>query len=428
MRCFFLLFSVAVVLAAQTLDPSEILKPLGSSANWPTYGGDYSGRRYSSLKEIDRSNVKNLIEAWKIKLVAGTKDTTAGNEMVVAGVGKLESGALANIKGSILAVDGVLYVSAPDNAWAIDAGDGHLIWHFGWKTRGGTHIGNRGLGMWHNRLYLETPDDFLICLDAKTGAEVWHKEMADFDLQYFSTTAPVVVGNHVILGTGNDLDEPGFLQSWDPETGKLQWKFYVTPMKKGDPGLNTWSGLDAARHGGGNPWVPGSYDPETHLYIFGTGNPSPAYTTGTRGPGDNLYTCSLVALNIDSGKMAWYYQTSPHDTHDWDSTQTPVLFDAEYNGEPRKLVFQATRNGYNFTLDRVTGEHLVTGKFGESANWAKGINEKGQPVREPAKDFHPAGALVSPGNQGKRTGRLRRSVRRLVSCMFPPRTAMRCTT
>jgi len=255
--------------------------------------------------------------------------------------------------------------------------------------------------MWHDRLFMETPDDFLICLDAKTGHEIWHQEIADFDLQYFSTTAPIVVGNHLILGTGNDLDEPGFLQSVDPETGKLQWKFYVVPMKKGDPGLETWGSLDAARHGGGNPWIPGTYDPQNHLYYFGTGNPTPAYTTGTRGPGDNLFTCSIVAVNVDTGKMVWYYQTSPHDTHDWDSIQTPVLIDAEFNGRMRKLVLQAARNGYNFTLDRSTGEHLATGQFGQSANWAKGINAKGQPVRDPAKDFHAAGALVSPANQGE---------------------------
>jgi len=249
-------------------------------------------------------------------------------------------------------------------------------------------------------LFMETPDDFLICLDAKTGTEIWRKELADFELQYFSTTAPIVVANHILVGTGNDLDEPGFLQSYDPETGDLQWKFYVTPMKKGDPGLETWANLDAARHGGGNPWVPGSYDPETHLYIFGTGNPSPAYTTGTRGEGDNLYTCSIVAVNVETGKMAWYYQTSPHDTHDWDSAQTPVLIDAEFNGRMRKLVVQASRNGYNFTLDRLTGEHLVTGKFSDAANWAKGLNAKGQPVRDPAKDFHVGGSLVSSSNQG----------------------------
>ncbi len=282
----------------------------------------------------------------------------------------------------------------------MDARDGQEIWHYVWKTRGGTHIGNRGLGMWHNRLYMETPDDVLICLDAKTGKEVWHKDIADFALEYFSTPAPIVVGNHILVGTGNDLDEPGYLQSFDPETGDVQWKFYPVPTKKGDPGLDTWANLDAARHGGGNMWVPGSYDPDTHLYIVGTGNPSPAYTTGTRGNGDNLYTCSVVAINVETGKIAWYYQTSPHDTHDWDSAQTPVLVDGEFNGRPRKLVLQASRNGYFFTLDRLTGEHLVTAKFGESANWAKGINAKGQPVRDPAKDFDAGGALVSPANQG----------------------------
>ena len=220
----------------------------------------------------------------------------------------------------------------PDNAWALDARDGHEIWHYYWKTRGGTHIANRGLGMWNNYLYMETPDNYLVSLDARTGKERWHKVIADFSLQYFSTTAPIVVGNHVIVGTGNDLDSPGFLQSFDPETGELQWKFYTVPMNPGDPGLDTWPSLDAARHGGAQPWLPGAYDPETKLYIFGTGNPTPAYTPG-RGEGDNLFTCSLVAVNVDTGKMAWYFQTSPHDMHDWDSAQTPILIDGVIDGK-----------------------------------------------------------------------------------------------
>ena len=137
----------------------------------------------------------------------------------------------------------------------------------------------------------------------------------------------------MIVGTGNDLDTPGFLQSFDAETGKLQWKFYTVPMNPGDPGLDTWANLEAARHGGGMPWLPGVYDPETKLYIFGTGNPIPAYTVG-RGEGDNLFTCSLIAVNVDTGKMAWYFQTSPHDMHDWDSAQTPILIDGVVNGPP----------------------------------------------------------------------------------------------
>lgn len=396
----FSLLAAPFWLSAQNLDPSDILKPLGSSDNWPVYGGDYSGKRYSSLKQINKDTVKGLTLGWSTRLISGSQNRRPGSNVTVAGLGNMEATAITNIKGSILQVDGILYVSAPDNAWALDARDGHEIWHFVWKTRGGTHIGNRGLGMWHNRLYMETPDDLLVCIDAKTGKEIWHQEIADFDLQYFSTPAPIVVGNHILVGTGNDLDEPGFLESFDPETGALQWKFYVTPMKKGDPGLETWANLDAARHGGGNPWVPGSYDPESHLYYIGTGNPSPAYTTGTRGEGDNLYTCSVVAINVETGKMAWYYQTSPHDTHDWDSAQTPVLFDAPINGRMRKLVMQASRNGYVFTLDRLTGELIASSKFGATANWAKGINAKGQPVRDPAKDFHAGGSLVSPANQG----------------------------
>ena len=396
--------SLCLAGAALGLDPARLLKPLGEE--WPTYSGDYSGRRYSSLTQVNQSNVKNLTLAWTHR-VSGTPGPGAGagpgaTPTIIGGEGSGEVavGGALSLKGSILAVNGVLYISAPDHAWAVDAHDGHELWHYFWKTKGGTHIGNRGLGMWGNYLYLETPDNYLVSLDARTGKERWHKEIASFAQQYFSTVAPVVIGSHVLVGTGNDLDAPGFLQSFDPETGALQWKFYAVPMNPGDPGLDTWKTLDAARHGGGQMWLPGSYDPETRLYIVGTGNPTPAYTSQTRGEGDNLFTCSIVAIHVDTGKMAWYYQTSPHDTHDWDSAQTPVLVDGDFNGRPRKLVLTASRNGYYFTLDRLTGEHLVTSKFSDTVNWAKGLNDKGQPVRDPAKDYHIAGALVSSANGG----------------------------
>lgn len=392
MRAALLFFPV--ILTAQGLDPADILKPLKN--DWLTYNGDYSGKRYSALKQIDQSNVTNLNLAWSSRLSAGS----GGQGTVMGGEGSDLGPGTANIRASILEVAGKLYVSAPDNAWAMDARDGRVLWHYYWKTKGGTHIGNRGLGMWQNWLYMETPDDYLVCLDATTGKERWHVEIADFKEQYFSTMAPIVIGNHVLVGTGDDLDAPGFLQSRDPETGALQWKWYSVPMQKGDAGLETWASLDAARHGGGQVWIPGAYDPETHLYITGTGNPTPAYTSQTRGPGDNLFTCSLVAIDVDTGKMKWYFQTSPHDTHDWDSTETPILVDGTINGKPRKLVLHASRNGYFFTLDRLTGEHLVTGKFSDTVNWAKGVDQRGEPVRDPAKDFDIAGALVSPANDG----------------------------
>ena len=303
------------------------------------------------------------------------------------------------VVGAILQVNGILYMSAPDNAWAMDARDGTVLWHYFWKTKGGDHIGNRGMAMSGDSVFFETPDSYLVCLNAKTGKERWHKEIASFNDQYFSTMAPVLIGNHLLVGVGNNLDAPGFLQSFDPETGELQWKHYTVPMKKGDPGLDTWPNLDAASHGGATTWTVGSYDPDTHFYIFGTGNPTPGYTPQSR-LGDNLFTCTLIAVNVDNGQMAWYYQTSPHDTHDWDSTQTPVLVDGDFNGKQRKLVLQATRNGYLFVLDRVTGEHLLTTKFGESANWSKPLNKNGQPYPDPAKDSTVPGTLVSPANGG----------------------------
>src|SRR5580658_9947225 len=373
----------ASIAGAQGLDTASILKPLGDS--WPTYSGDYSGKRYSSLTQLNQSNVKNLTLAWVSRIAAGAGNGGRGGGQTIVGgegTGELAFGGGTNIKGSILEVDGTLYFSTPDNAWAVDARDGRELWHYFWKTRGATHIGNRGLAMWHDFLYMETPDDYLVSLDSKTGKERWHKQIADLAQQYFSTPAPIVVGNHVLTGTGNDIDSPGFLESFDPETGDLQWKHYNVPMNAGDPGLDTWSSLDAARHGGAQAWNPGAYDPETHLYIYGTGNPTPAYTVG-RGDGDNLFTCSTIAVNVDTGKMAWYYQSSPHDMHDWDSAQTPVVVDGMFGGKMRKMAMTADRNGYFFVLDRVTGEHLVTLKYGEETNWSKKLNKFGAPERDP---------------------------------------------
>src|SRR5262245_22889488 len=373
--CFLIVAAVLTpaLIIAQTqggLDPASLLKPLAES--WPTYSGDYTGRRYSALKQADRDTVKNLTLGWVARLNPAT-----GAGTIVGGEGLEEYAAAGvNVKGAILVIDDVLYVTAPDHVWALDARDGHQLWHYYWKTQGGTHIGNRGVGIWRNYLFFETPDNYLVSLDAKTGKERWHVEIADFDLQYFSTMAPMIIGNHVLVGTGNDLDQPGFLQSYDPETGKLQWKFYTVPMKPGDAGLDSWPNLDAARHGGGQVWVPGVYDAETKLYIFGTGHPTPGYTGAGR-PGDNLFTCTLIAVNVDTGKMAWYFQTSAHDTHDWDSSQTPVLIDGTINGRQRKVVSTAARNGYLFTVDRVTGEHLVTEKYGSTTNWGKHVRPTG---------------------------------------------------
>ncbi len=398
------------------LDPATIRKPLADT--WPTYSGDYTGRRYSSLKQVNQTTVKNLTLAWTSRLTAGDPAAAGGGgrggfggrggrgggvaaPVIVGGegTGEFAAGGAAQVKGAILQVDGVLYVTAPDNVWAIDARDGRELWRYYWKTKGGTHIGNRGAAIWRNYLFFETPDNYLVSLDVKTGKERWHVEIADFDQQYFSTMAPIVIDNHVLVGTGNDLDSPGFLQSYDPETGKRNWIFYTVPMKPGDPGLDTWPNLDTARHGGGQVWIPGSYDPETKYYIFGTGNPTPGYTGAGR-KGDNLFTCTLIAVHVDTGKMAWYFQTSVHDTHDWDSAQTPILIDTTIDGKPRKLVSTAARNGYFYTLDRVTGKHLVTSKYGSTTNWALSQRPTGEIDPNPAKEATIPGSLVSPVEGG----------------------------
>ena len=404
---------VFVVGQGRGLDPAKLLKPLADE--WPTYNGDYSGKRFSALTQINRGTVKNLTLAWSLRLTGGSVPGAAGGfgggrggggggigNLIIGGVGTGDYPVGPPvIKASALMVDGTLYLTAPDNGWAIDARDGRVIWQYFWKTRGGTHIATRGFGMWKDYLYMETPDNYLVSLEAKTGKERWHKVISDFNQQYFSTMAPIIAGNHVIAGTGNDLDMPGFLQSFDPETGDLQWKLYTVPMNEGDPGLESWPSLDAARHGGAQPWLPGAYDPETRLYIFGTGNPTPAYTPGRGDEShDNLFTGSLIAVNVDTGKMAWYYQTAPHDMHDWDSAQTPVIVDAPFKGRMRKLVMTAARNGYFFVLDRVTGEHLLTSKYGSTTNWVKHLDEKGRPKRNPEKDPTVGGSIVSPSAGG----------------------------
>jgi alcohol dehydrogenase (cytochrome c) len=225
---------IAIGAQGSGLDPKDILKPLTDS--WPTYSGDYSGKRYSALKQINQTTVKNLTLAWTARITPGPGSEFGGfggfgrgggRPVIVGGegTGEFPGGGGGNIKASLLMVDGTIYLSTPDNAWAMDARSGRELWHYFWKTKGGTHIGSRGMAMWHDYVYFETPDNFLVSLEAKTGKERWHKVISDFNQQYFSTMAPVVIGNHVLAGTGNDLDAPGFLQSFDPETGELQWKF-----------------------------------------------------------------------------------------------------------------------------------------------------------------------------------------------------------
>jgi alcohol dehydrogenase (cytochrome c) len=376
-----LVTSLVVTGRAQTgLDPAKLLKP--GTDSWPTYNGDYSGRRFSTLTKVNAQNIGSLSLAWVYRVnTGGTGPTT--------------------IKGTPLQINGVMYLTVPDHVWALDARTGRQIWQHSWKSTGGIHIGNRGVGVYGDWLYYETPDCNLVSLNIKDGSERWHKPICDLEQFYYGSVAPVIVKNHVIAGvSGDDLDIPGYLESHDPDTGELQWRWYAVPQKKGDPGWDTWPDIEAARHGGGMTWQPVTYDPDLNLIYVTTGNPQPVIAYKNR-EGDNLFTASIVALDPDTGKMAWYFQASPNDTHDWDATQVPVLFDAEFGGQPRKLLAQASRNGKFFVLDRTNGKALVSSEYVKT-NWSKGFDQKGQPIPDPAKKPQIDGALVTP-NQGGAT-------------------------
>src|SRR5579884_276295 len=366
-------FALVVCAAAQDLNPQSLLHPTPDV--WPTYNGDYTGRRYSELRQINRDTVSSLTLAWGFQARSSI------------------------IKSTPILLGGVLYFTVPNNVWAVDARTGRQIWHYEYVNHGGDLIGHRGLALYKDWLYFETPDCYLVCLNARDGSVRWKKEIADVKLGYFSTMAPLVVKNHIIAGVSGDVtDVPGYLLALDPETGAVQWRWNTEPQP-GEPGSETWPrGSDAIAHGGGMTWMTGTYDPALNLLYWGTGNPNPVLAGDAR-PGDNLYTCTIVALNPDTGKLVWHFQPSPHDVHDWDAVETPVLFDAPFRGKPRELLAQASRNGFFFVLDRTNGMHLVTAPFVDET-WASGIDSRGRPVAKSDYAPRPDGALVEPASDG----------------------------
>jgi alcohol dehydrogenase (cytochrome c) len=374
-----LVLLAAVVVSGQTLNPAKLAQP--PTDEWPSYNGDFSGRRFSPLKSIHSGNVGALSLAWVYRVNATTTGPFPGS-----------------VKSTPVVVDGVMFFTVPDHVWAVDARSGREIWHFAWPSHGGIHIGNRGVGVYGKWLYFETPDCNLVSLNMSDGKERWHKRICDPDLFYFASTAPLIADNHVIAGvSGDDLDVPGYIQSHDPETGAMQWRWYAHPDPS-EPEAKSWPSVEAMLHGGGMTWGSTTYDPELGMIFFGTGNPQPVIAHKGR-MGDNLFTESIMALDIETGKRKWYFQSSPHDTHDWDANQTPVLIDGTIDGKPRKLVAQAARNGYFFVLDRVTGKNIVSKPFAK-ANWANGLDAKGQPIPDPAKYPQIDGALVAPNQAG----------------------------
>jgi len=290
----------------------------------------------------------------------------------------------------------VLYVTGPQNvAWAVDARSGRQIWRYRRELPENLTaccgLVNRGFAALGDRLFMTTLDAHLIALDMKTGNVVWDATLGDYKSGYASTLAPLVVKDKVIVGVaGGEYGIRGFIDAYDAKTGKQAWRFYTIPGP-GEPGFSTWAG-ESWKIGGTGVWVTGAYDPEQNAIFFGTGNPGPDYHSGSR-EGDNLYSCSLVVLDADTGKLKWHYQFTPHDVHDYDSTEVPILADLTINGQPRKTVMFANRNGFYYTLDRVTGRVIVAKPFVQTT-WAKSVDAQGRPMME---------AGHTPDEKGERT-------------------------
>jgi alcohol dehydrogenase (cytochrome c) len=360
---------LVVVLAVACTGASQI-----PESEWPMFNGDYSGKRFSELTQINSQNVKQLGLAWAFQ-------TDVTNS--------------PGLKSTPLLINGTLYFTEPDDVWSVDARTGQQNWHYRYPANEGLHIGQRGLGYHKGRLYFETPDAHLLSMDARSGEVQWNVTLADVKLGYWTTMAPLVIRDHVIAGISGDFNDlHGVIDSFNADTGKLEWQWSALP-KPGEPGSETWpKTTDAMEHGGGMTWLTGTYDPEMNLLFWGTANPNPVMNGNTR-EGDNLYTCSIVALDPDTGKLVWAFQPSPHDVHDWDAVQTPILYDGSFDGKQRKLLLQASRNGYYFVLDRSTGKALLSRLY-EETNWSSGVNDKGEPVRIKSKDPSAAGTLVEP--------------------------------
>ena len=357
----------------------EVLKQSPPGENWPSYNGDYSGRRYSGLSQLDPENVSQLSAQWVF-----------------------HSDNSDRLEVTPVVINGLMLVTSANDTYALDARSGREIWHHSVpKNEGliddaaGHHT--RGVAIWHSRVYMNTDNAHLLCLDLRSGHLVWDVPYADWNKNYGATSAPMAVNGKILVGTsGGDDGVRGFVAAYDAESGKLAWRFWTIPAP-GEFGSESWPG-DSYLHGGGTTWMPGTYDPELNTLFWTTSNPSPDFE-GSNRPGDDLYTNCVLALDLDTGKLKWYFQFTPHDLFDYDGTETPVLLDAAYQGKPRKLLVQANRNGYVYMLDRTNGEFLSALPFVEKLNWATGVDSRGRPIRTDVKPT-PAGTRVCPGYNG----------------------------
>ncbi len=365
---------------ADEADFAAILNP--KPGNWPTYYGRLSGNRYSELDQITPENVGRLQLQWIHPMQYQPLETTP------------------------LVVDGMMFVSGPNMVRALDARTGREVWRYSRpRSAAGTVAGdaaigaNRGTAVSGDRVFFTTDNAHMICLHRLTGALLWDTDMPETpSKQLGATSAPLVVNDLVISGVGGgDSGIRGFIAAYHITTGKLAWRHWTVP-KPGEPGSETWKG-EAIHLGGGATWLTGTYDPETGLLYWPTGNPWPD-TDGTDREGDNLYTNCDIAIDPRTGERKWHFQFTPHDLHDWDANQPPVLVNAKWRGRDRKLLLHANRNGYFYVLDRTNGEFLMAKPFVSKLTWSSGVDEKGRPILTPNNVTTPAGVITCPAVRG----------------------------
>ena len=360
-RALFIILTAAFPLAAQ-VSYDRIRQADSEPGNWLTYSGNYNAQRYSRLTQITSSNVQRLRPAWVYQVRA-----------------------LDQLEATPLVVDGIMYLAEPGGSvTALDTVTGRPMWKYTRSlpkgVRGCCGPVNRGVAVLGEMVYVGTFDAHLVALDIKSGIVRWDSEVADPKLGHSITGAPLAVKDKIIVGmAGGEYGVRGFIDAYDARTGVRTWRFWTVPAP-GEPGSQTWAG-DSLKNGSATTWVTGAYDPEQNLVLWGTGNPGPDWNGDLRG-GDNLYSDSLVALEADTGKLKWFFQFTPHDVHDWDATEVPILADVTVRGQPRKAVLFGNRNAFYYVLDRTNGNFLAGRPYAKQT-WAEALDDEGRPILLP---------------------------------------------
>src|SRR5262249_33508414 len=359
----------------QDVTSRDVQDGLVNGSRWLSYSGDYTGQRFSPLTQITPGNASQLAAQWTF-----------------------QTGVVNKFEATPIVIDGVLYITgALNHAWAIDGRTGRQIWHYQRTLPDGLKVCcgmvNRGFAVLGDRLFMATLDAHFVALEMKTGKVIYDVAMAAIKDGFAATGAPLVVKDKVIVGVaGGEYANRGFIDAYNPATGERIWRFYTIPAP-GEKGSESWKG-DIWARGGGPTGLTGTYDPQLNLLYWGTGNPNPDWDGETR-PGDNLYTGSLVALDPDAGTLKWHFQYTPHDTHDWDANEIPVLADLTIAGRPRKVVMMANRNGFFYVNDRATGEFIMAKPF-VNTTWAADIGNDGRPALIPGHDPTETGTVTCP--------------------------------